>query len=367
MGDLFNIERLRLQYGNDNNDNKRLIDKEEEEEEEPTYSPGEQKIRNFHLARQRQQRLQRNQGRSLTEKRDIHQDSVKKRISHSEEEEAFYTKIRQMKETEKKLSSTQRLLDTTSNRNNIVFEGWARCFFQGRKDTSASQLTRTKKISHTPYVDNYLLLQITLSSSSSDLLLNIYADVKDSEQSILLVNPPIELKHFYAATIPTSNCGASLFLKDDDRYFHRFMFRFEFCNQKTLQKERHVEQLLQFGSAIRKRGTRIHSSAALVRHVLKHSSNKHEGGTMSYPSRVKEDETLLLFKAYRETVHELCSDSSNQAQGFITAVNQCLVEDEDVYTSSHGHRSWGPAYDDESASTRKGRNTDVLDFQDLEF
>mmetsp|Transcript_30431 Transcript_30431/g.46428 ORF Transcript_30431/g.46428 Transcript_30431/m.46428 type:complete len:106 (-) Transcript_30431:291-608(-) len=100
-------------------------------------------------------------------------------------------------------------------------------FLSREKDVSTQQLTRPKKNCHTPYVDNYLLIRITSSSSfslagasssassSSNLrllLLHIYADAKDAEHDIPLVNPPIDLRHFYAATIPTSYCGgAALF------------------------------------------------------------------------------------------------------------------------------------------------------------
>jgi len=103
-------------------------------------------------------------------------------------------------------------------------------FLSREKDVSTQQLTRPKKNCHTPYVDNYLLIRITSSSSfslagasssassSSNLrllLLHIYADAKDAEHDIPLVNPPIDLRHFYAATIPTSYCGgaALFFLK----------------------------------------------------------------------------------------------------------------------------------------------------------
>jgi hypothetical protein len=331
-----------------------------------------------------------------------------------QKEDAFHAKmIQKAKETRTKqssllastpplvLDSKSRPSNSTTNTNKnvvVLFQGWARCFFQGRKDVSAQQLTRPKKICHTPYVDNYLLIRITSSSSSSFslagasssassssssnlrlLLLHIYADAKDAEHDIPLVNPPIDLRHFYAATIPTSYCGgAALFLKEDDRYFHRYLFRFEFYNGTILQKGRNVEQLLQFGSAIRKRrGTRINSSSssALVRNVLnkKQSEKKEGGGAAKFytSSTANEDETLLLFKAYRETVHELCCEASNQADDFITAVNQCVVTDEDAFTA-HGPRSWGPAYDDEENSrrcnsSRRNITTNLVGFQDLEL
>lgn len=74
----------------------------------------------------------------------------------------------------------------------IGFEGWARVFFQGRDDRSAQQLLPTN--SSTLARESHLFVVVDPDATE----LRLYPDSKDLR---LIVDPPIELKYFYAVSV----------------------------------------------------------------------------------------------------------------------------------------------------------------------
>mmetsp|Transcript_30431 Transcript_30431/g.46427 ORF Transcript_30431/g.46427 Transcript_30431/m.46427 type:complete len:159 (-) Transcript_30431:557-1033(-) len=150
-----------------------ILDKKDEEEEEPIYSKGEEKIKNFHLAQQKRRQNQnqdqnqyRYQTADLSQQKNavLHKDTcttseggVKAFLRHDhtirsskeeQEEDAFHAKMiqkaKKLGQKKSLLASTPPLVldsksrpsnnSTNTNKNVVViFQGWARCFFQGRR------------------------------------------------------------------------------------------------------------------------------------------------------------------------------------------------------------------------------------------
>jgi len=78
--------------------------------------------------------------------------------------------------------------------DNIIFQAWARVFFQSRKDPMESQLTSENLTSSSAYRHTYLY--VTINSEITHL--RIYSS-EAMEQ--LVVDPPIDLKYFYAVRV----------------------------------------------------------------------------------------------------------------------------------------------------------------------
>ena len=116
----------------------------------------------------------------------------------------------------------------------VGFEGWARVFFQARNDRSAQQILPTN--SSTLARESHLFVVVDPQATE----LRLYPDDKDLR---LIVDPPIELKYFYAVSVPGSEAGAALFLKEDDRQLRRYIFRFEFRNDSVLQPSSRPQSL----------------------------------------------------------------------------------------------------------------------------
>mmetsp|Transcript_22638 Transcript_22638/g.46955 ORF Transcript_22638/g.46955 Transcript_22638/m.46955 type:complete len:169 (-) Transcript_22638:1237-1743(-) len=74
----------------------------------------------------------------------------------------------------------------------VGFEGWARVFFQARNDRSAQQLLPTN--SSTLARESHLFVVVDPGATE----LKLYPDSKDLR---LIVDPPIELKYFYAVSV----------------------------------------------------------------------------------------------------------------------------------------------------------------------
>jgi len=197
------------------------------------------------------------------------------------------------------------------------FTGCARVFFQGRKDDMAHQLTNCSNKEGVTYDDTYL--HIKIDSSSKTLL--IFGNEKDYQESRLLVDPPIDLRYFFAMKVPESRCGIALFLKDDDRYFRRFIFRFEFYNGCVRHDQFRLKQLYYCGAAIKKS-----SRAKLVARKFFASSDDERLNNI----RITESESMNLNLAYMDAIDNLIKDASQQANSFVEIVNQLHLKNDSV-------------------------------------
>lgn len=120
--------------------------------------------------------------------------------------------------------------DSSSNSSEedpIAFSGWARVFFQARREPAAKQVTAPGA---TPFLDTHLHLTIYATANQLHI-----SDVDDRRRPPL-IDPPINLRHFYAARVPGSHSGAALFLRNDPkRRLRKYIFRFEFANRAVHQ------------------------------------------------------------------------------------------------------------------------------------
>ena len=120
--------------------------------------------------------------------------------------------------------------DSSSNSSEedpVAFSGWARVFFQARREPAAKQVTAPGA---TPFLDTHLHLTIYATANQLHI-----SDVDDRRRPPL-IDPPINLRHFYAARVPGSHSGAALFLRNDPkRRLRKYIFRFEFANRAVHQ------------------------------------------------------------------------------------------------------------------------------------
>ena len=140
----------------------------------------------------------------------------------------------------------------------LAFSGEARVFFQARHHCSATQIVPGS--TSTSSQDTYLRVAVVHSADDSGKYrseLRIFCAASDhvggvSEPSVLLIDPPVPLKHFYAAKALGSHSGAALFLRNDPRRLRRYLWRFEFSNRAVRQPPSRYFQFARSGRVARK-------------------------------------------------------------------------------------------------------------------
>ena len=224
--------------------------------------------------------------------------------------------------------------DEGDDEETVGFEGWARVFFQARNDRSAQQILPTN--SSTLARESHLFVVVDPKASE----LRLYPDDKDLR---LIVDPPIELKYFYAVSVPGSEAGAALFLKEDDRQLHRYIFRFEFRNDSVLQPPSRP-QSLRLSAGVAKYAQRSSNLKQVELKTKAAFSNQEDASDMQRAEEAKSKEAHL---AYLNTTSDLIGDATTAADSFIALINAPSGQDtEDATWKRRPKRSWGPGYED---------------------
>ena len=216
----------------------------------------------------------------------------------------------------------------------VGFEGWARVFFQARNDRSAQQILPTN--SSTLARESHLFVVVDPQATE----LRLYPDDKDLR---LIVDPPIELKYFYAVSVPGSEAGAALFLKEDDRQLRRYIFRFEFRNDSVLQPPSRP-QSLSLSARVAKYAQRSSNLKQVELKTKAAFSNQEDASDMQRAEEAKSQEAHL---AYLNTTSDMIGDATTAADSFIALINAPSEQDtEDASWKRRPKRSWGPGYED---------------------
>lgn len=225
--------------------------------------------------------------------------------------------------------------DEGDDEETVGFEGWARVFFQARNDRSAQQILPTN--SSTLARESHLFVVVDPKSTE----LRLYPDDKDLR---LIVDPPIELKYFYAVSVPGSEAGAALFLKEDDRQLHRYIFRFEFRNDSVLQPPSRP-QSLRLSAGVAKYAQRSSNLKQVELKTKAAFSNQEDASDMQRAEEAKSKEAHL---AYLNTTSDLIGDATTAADSFIALINAPSGRDTEDAASwkRRPKRSWGPGYED---------------------
>lgn len=214
------------------------------------------------------------------------------------------------------------------------FEGWARVFFQARNDRSAQQILPTN--SSTLARESHLFVVVDPKATE----LRLYPDDKDLR---LIVEPPIELKYFYAVSVPGSEAGAALFLREDDRQLRRYIFRFEFRNDTVLQPPSRPQNL-SLSARVAKYAQKS-SNLKQVELKTKAVFSNQEGASDMH--RTEELKSREAHRAYWNTTADMIGDATAAADSFIALINAPSEQDtEDATWKRRTKRSWGPGYED---------------------
>ena len=239
----------------------------------------------------------------------------------------------------------------------VGFEGWARVFFQARNDRSAQQILPTN--SSTLARESHLFVVVDPKATE----LRLYPDDKDLR---LIVDPPIELKYFYAVSVPGSEAGAALFLKEDDRQLRRYIFRFEFRNDTVLQPPSRP-QSLSLSARVAKYAQRSSNLKQVELKTKAAFSNQEDASDMQRAEEVKSQEAHL---AYLNTTSDMIGDATTAADSFIALINAPSEQDtEDATWKRRPKRSWGPGYEDSKSvggDQDAGSDYSSSDFESLD-
>ena len=156
---------------------------------------------------------------------------------------------------------------------------------------------------------------------------------KDEEK--LLVDPPVELRYFYAARVPGSQSGAALFLKEDDRVHHRYIFRFEFQNCAVSQSPARVYQFVHSGETAKmlQRQEWVSKKVALIKSPEKEEEKIRVG-----------EESQQVHTAYLKSVSDIVREGQQAVDTFVGLVNSA-VSDDGIWRRRHS-TSWGAGYQD---------------------
>lgn len=218
------------------------------------------------------------------------------------------------------------------------FEGWARVFFQGRSDRVSTQLQPTN--SSTLARDSYLYIEVDPEATA----LRIYPSKE--ERGKLIIDPPIELKYFYAARVPGSNEGAALFLKEDDREYQRYIFRFEFRNDTVRQPAARMYQLAHCSKAA-KNAQRMNWT---MRNQFGIAPKANRQDDIDETIRTQEKKSQEILNAYIGTIEDLAREGLVAAESFVDLVNSAVSEEGNSLGRPRRHgTSWGAGYADVDA------------------
>lgn len=244
------------------------------------------------------------------------------------------------------------------------FEGYARVFFQGRNDRVSTQLQPTN--SSTLARDSYLYIEVDPDATE----LRIYPG-KD-EKGKLIVDPPINLKYFYAARVPGSNEGSALFLKEDDREYQRYIFRFEFRNDKNLQPAARMYQLAHCSKAAKnaqRMNWTMRNKFGIAPKTKRHNKTKEQDTDETLRAQKKESQEIL--NAYIGTIEDLTREGLVAAESFVDLVNSAITGTEEGTSWGRPRRngtSWGAGYADvESENDDDDSDSDWSDETDGQY
>lgn len=193
----------------------------------------------------------------------------------------------------------------------IAFSGWARCFFQARHHRSATQIT--SGVTATTSQDTYLYL--TIDATTNELRISN----TDDRWKPPLIDPPIQLKYFYAAKVPGSHSGAALFLRNDSRRLRKYIFRFEFVNRAVHQPPARYVQFIRSGKAAKRSMRGINK--------MKNAFNK-MGEERKANMKVNDKRAQDAFAAHLGTLDELLRECDEAADRFVECVNTQNEEEE---------------------------------------
>jgi len=210
----------------------------------------------------------------------------------------------QVEEDEESASSS-----SSSSSDPISFQGWARVFFQARHHRSATQVITTAN--STTSQDTYLHLSI--NSTSNELRISNTEDRSKPP----LIDPPIQLKYFYALKVPGSNSGAALFLKNDNRRLRKYIFRFEFINRAVHQPPQRYLQFIRSGNAAKKSMRGIKMRHMQYKVVGKMGASEERKENLRENTKKAQD----AFAAHLATLDDLLRESSEMADRFVECVN----------------------------------------------
>ena len=217
--------------------------------------------------------------------------------------------------------------DTSSARSDsLTFEGWARCFFQARSARSATQI----KCGATSSSSQDTYLHVSMSSSSNTLRISN----TDDQSKPPLVDPPIQLRYFYAARVPGSNSGAALFLRNDSRRLRKYIFRFEFLNTTVRQPPERYLKFVRSGKAAKK----SMKSMNKMKEALRGASPGGPGADDVRDERLRDNKKRAqdAFAVHLQTLDGLLSECDGTADRFVDAVNSRNETEADVLLQERG-------------------------------
>jgi len=142
-------------------------------------------------------------------------------------------------------------------------------------------------------------------------------------------------------------------LEDDDRYFRRFIFRFEFLNPTIEQPASNFKALHNYAVAIKKHHGKRHKIKNLVSTAQSLFSSQEEHRELL---RMREKNTVDMHEAYHGAIGELLSDATKVADEFVKVVNQhprdpreetaeSLRDESHTGTRVRPPQSFGPGYE----------------------
>jgi hypothetical protein len=210
----------------------------------------------------------------------------------------------------------------------LAFSGEARVFFQARHHCSATQIF--PGITTTSSQDTYLRVAVVHSADDNGKYrseLRIFCAAPDhvggvSEPPVLLIDPPVPLKHFYAAKVPGSHSGAALFLRNDPRRLRRYIWRFEFSNRAVRQPPSRYLQFARSGRVARKSMVRrptlgMAKRALRMKPTIEEGEHGGGGGIGGGANSRARD----AFQVHLSTLDELLRESDEAADSFVECVN----------------------------------------------
>jgi hypothetical protein len=215
----------------------------------------------------------------------------------------------------------------------LAFSGEARVFFQARHHRSATQIVPGSTA--TSSQDTYLRVAVVHSADADGKYrseLRIFCAARDhvggvGEPPVLLVDPPIPLRHFYAAKVPGSHSSAALFLSNDPRRLRRYVWRFEFANRAVRQPPSRYLQFARSGRVARKSMVRrptlgMAKRALRMKPVTTEAGDRGEdGGGVGGGSGTANARARDAFAVHLSALDELLRESDEAADGFVECVN----------------------------------------------
>ena len=250
----------------------------------------------------------------------------------------------------------------------LAFSGEARVFFQARHHRSATQIVPGSTT--TSSQDTYLRVAVVHSADDNwkyKSELKIFCAARDhvdgvvSEPPVLLIDPPVPLKHFYAAKVPGSHSGAALFLRNDPRRLRRYIWRFEFSNRAVRQPPSRYLQFARSGRVARKSMVRrptlgMAMRALRMKPTIEEGGHGEGGGVGGGANSRARD----AFAVHLSALDELLRESNEAVDGFVECVNSfndAAWEEEEDERIRREFSSGGGAGADATGEGRRRKRT----------